>query len=557
MAQRTLIIGLDGATFDLLKPMIERGFMPNLGRLISDGVHGTLTTCFPPNTGPAWTSIATGKNPGKHGIFDFFKNSGTGSGKRVINSADVLSKTLWEILSDYGKQVGVINVPVTYPPKKVNGFIVSCMLTPSIESGLTYPADLTQEILREIGDYIITVNWTHYGEKNIKALLSDLMYCHLQRRKAVLYLMEQKSWDFLMVVFTGTDRIQHALWNYLDPNGFPPELQKDPAVEAGVISYFQELDSSIGLIRDHLDQDTTLLIISDHGFGPLGKKVYVNRWLQEHGYLSVNRRRYFKSRFRGRLLLGLRGTVSCLVPRFFRKKLIRRTNLRKFGKFIGIGIEDRFTQFYQCVDWHRTKAYMSAVTEQAGIYINLQGREPDGIVPQDQYESLRDEIIGDLKTLKDPETLEPLIKNVMKREEYYHGPFIDWAPDILFTIKDCEYRADMFLSDTLFEDPDKRFGWGSHRMEGIFIAWGNQVKKGETCHLHIFDIFPTVLYGMGLPIPDDVDGRVALEIFNHSFNQNNLPEYIKADPEKFTSSGLENSEEEEMRERLKGLGYLS
>lgn len=552
---RVFIIGLDGGTMDLLGPMIDRGLMPNLGALIAGGVHGPLRTCFPPSTGPAWASIATGRNPGKHGIFNFLKNSDSGIGQRVINSGDIHAQTLWQILSGHEKRVGVVNVPVSYPPQEVNGFVVSGMMTPSLKSELTYPSELKHEILKEIGDYVITVKWTHYGGKKIGRFLSDLRYCHRKRSETVYYLMENKPWDFFMVVFTGTDRIQHALWNYIDPAAPPGGAGASESVTSQIYEYYRDVDTTIGQIRERLDPDDVLLIVSDHGFGAMGKKVHTNKWLQEEGYLALKRGKYWYSSLRARSWQGLMKAVSGLDRYKVRKRLAGAAGIKTLRK-LG-GLEDRFMQFYGCVDWKRTRAFVSSITEQTGIYLNASDRSPLGIVPPEEYEPLREEIIARLKNLKEPGNSEPVVSGIMKREEYYIGPFTRWAPDILFIIKDCEYRSDMFLASTVFEEPDGDYGGGCHRMDGIFIANGGPVKKGGTCRQNIYDICPTVLYLMGIPIPDDVDGAVAMDILEDSFTSGRPVEYEPAEASDAVAAELSAKEESELRERLKGLGYLS
>jgi predicted AlkP superfamily phosphohydrolase/phosphomutase len=367
--------------------------------------------------------------------------------------------------------------------------------------------------------------------------------------------MENKPWDFFMIVFTGTDRIQHSLWNYLDPRGFPEGLKMDPSVEEDIYQYYRDLDQTIGQIQGHLTSDDVLLIVSDHGFGAMEKKVHMNKWLEVEGYLRVKRGRYLYSSFKEKTWRGLRKAVAGVDRWKLRRKLVTGAGARALAK--PVGLEDRLTQFYRCVDWTKTRAFVSAITEQTGIYINLEGRSPLGIVPVEQYEPLRDEIIERLKNLRDPETNEPVITSVMKREEYYSGPFTKCAPDILITIKDCEYRSDMFLSNSVFEAPNREFGWGCHRMEGIFVAHGGPVKQGNQSHLSVYDICPTVLYLMGLPIPDDVDGRAALDILEDSFTLNRPPEYVHADRSRAESGGLSTEDENELRERLRGLGYLS
>jgi predicted AlkP superfamily phosphohydrolase/phosphomutase len=367
--------------------------------------------------------------------------------------------------------------------------------------------------------------------------------------------MQSKPWDFFMVVFTGTDRIQHALWNYLDPRGYPDGLTKDTAVEAAILEYYRDLDRTIGEIETHLTPEDILLIVSDHGFGAMEKKVHMNRWLADEGYLELKRGRYLASTLKDRAWKALRKLVRAVDRRKLRRKLLAGSGARTLRK-LG-GLEDRFTQFYRCVDWKETRAFVSAITDQTGIYINLEGRSPLGTVPAGQYEALRDEIMERLKAFRDPDTGDPVTTSVVKREDYYSGPFTEWAPDILVTIKNCEYSTDMFLADNVFEVPKPEFGWGCHRMEGIFVAHGGPVKRGAENHLNVYDICPTVLYLMGLSIPDDVDGRAALSIFEDSFTRDRKPSYAPTEASGAKSAELSAEDERELRDRLRGLGYLS
>jgi len=503
--KKLVVIGLDGGSFNVIDPLIEESKLPNIEKLMNEGVRGELLSTIPPVTGPAWASFMTGKSPGSHGLFDFVKPLPNDFRRHVVNYQHIKSKTLWSILSEYDKKIGIINVPVTYPPPEVNGFLISGMPTPSIHSQYTYPASLSQEIKEKFGEYILDIWWQHYGVRRIKDFIRDLIYCTVQRGSIALYLMQTRNWDFFMTVFIGTDRIQHALWHYLSPANARNLSKAELHVKELIMKYYQTVDNIVGKMLRTVDGGANIIIMSDHGFGPLKGKFAINKWLEQLGLLSYDHMKKRKFRLKTKFLPLLRQTARKVDFLNLRKKfLLTIRGPERMGAYT----------FLNCIDWSKTTAYAASNTEQ-GIYINLFGREPYGIIkPGNDYQEVRELIIKNLRDFEDPRTKEPIVSRIYKREEIYSGPHMSIAPDIIFFLKEGEYLANVQPLDHLFEGLSWKTGTGTHRLEGIFIGYGKDMKNG--IHIEdarIIDLAPTILNLMGIPIPDDMDGRVLTEIF--------------------------------------------
>jgi len=549
--RQLVVIGLDGGSFSVIDPLIKEGKLPNIARLIEEGVRGDLESTVPPVTGPAWASFMTGKSPGAHSLFDFVKRVPNESARQVVNYNHIKSKTLWSILSEQGKKVGIINVPLTYPPPEVRGFLISGMLTPGVQSQYTYPASLSQELEAKFGQYVLDIWWQHYGPKRIKRFLQDLMDCTNKREKIALYLMESREWDFFMTVFIGMDRIQHALWNFLFPLDRRNLSPKEEEIRDLIIEYYQLVDSIIGKLVTAVDGNGNLVIMSDHGFGPLNGKLYINKWLEDLGLLTYDRTKKNRFRMRTKLAQMFRPIIGKADFLNLRKKLAitkASESMMVYG-------------FLDSIDWSRTVAYAASNTEQ-GIYVNLEGREPYGIVkPGNDWEEARDFIMEKLMELRHPETKEKLVSRSHKKEDIYSGPYANNAPDIVFFLKEGEYLADVQPSNYLIERPSWKTGTGTHRMEGIFIGYGRDIRNGlHVSNARIIDIAPTILNLMNVPIPDDMDGRVLTEIFADHFLRDTPPLYVRptdtVDSDKEADGLYSHSESAHLKEQLKGLGYL-
>lgn len=544
-----MVIGLDGATLDLIEPWVAQGLLPNIARFIKDGTSGRLRSTVLPLTPTAWTSFRTGKNPGKHGIFDFEKREPNSYERSIVNSATVSDKAIWRILSELGRKVVVINVPMTYPVEEVNGIMISGVLAPP---GATYmhPPGFEATLNKEIGGYKLGI--TEFFGGNLDVFLNDMHHVTHQRTKAILHIMKNFEWSFFMVVFNCTDQMAHNFWRYMDPNH--PGYEKAKAAKYGDViqRFYKEVDSIIGTIQNQLDQDTATLIMSDHGLGPLYKSFHVNWWLQDLGLLNLRRSsaknlrnpEYWLSK------IGVsREKIFGLILNLHLPKLYRF--FEQTARKVEIGLDD--------IDWSRTKAY--AYGHFGQIYINLKGRDPCGIVESGkEYENLRDLLIKELSKLKDPAN-NPVVDKCYRKEEVYHGPHLDMAPDILFLVNRgyCAYNGLEVSRNSIFGDP-----WGiqsgTHEMDGVLMMMGADIKKGVKIYgAQITDLVPTILHVMGESVPADMDGRVLKEIFEpQSPPAKEEIRYVDVnEPEPTKEFTLSKEEEEIVRERLRDLGYLS
>jgi len=552
---KVMVIGLDGATFDLIRPWAASDRLPTLRRLMAEGAFGELRSTIPPMTGPAWTSFMTGKNPGKHGIYDWIYRRQDSYDVSPVTAKHCAEPALWSLLSGAGKRVCVYNVPMTYPPEAVNGVMIAGMLTPSVRSPFTYPPDLYQEMTQQIDEYILYPDpGQAYSDSGVDAFLKRLYKTAENRLKVLRFLRSKEEWDFLTVVFNGTDAVQHALWKYMSPE----HPQHDPAKAAkygnAILQFYQYMDAWLAELLEDLDEDTLLMIMSDHGAGPFRKFIHVNNWLRQEGWLQLKgdaQTRIKAALFRaGFAPMKLYNLLMRLGLGALKREVVR-------GK--GQGLLKTLFLSLGDVDWSRTVAYSLGNIGQ--IYLNVRGREPQGIVERGMaYEALRSQIMTRLADLRDPETGERVIEEIYRREEIYAGRHLDQAPDILFLPKNLEYFGFgeyEFGSNEVIEKVNRGIS-GTHRMNGIFMLKGQPIRRGvEVKGAAIIDLAPTILYLMGVPVAEDMDGRVIVEALK--------PEYTDVDSlrqGKTTTKPVSDlevlspEEESQIVERLRGLGYV-
>jgi predicted AlkP superfamily phosphohydrolase/phosphomutase len=564
MNQKVMVIGLDGATFDLIKPWVKEGYLPNFARIMEQGSHGNLMSVIPPLTTPAWASFITGKNPGKHGIFDFAERMDGSYDIRWVTSLSRHGRSLWNIISSHGKKIGAINIPNNYPLEEVNGFIIAWMDAPG-SNNFTYPPELAKEIKEKIGDYIITIlDWKE--NEDLSRFQENLHRMIENRTKTTLYLMENKPWDFFAVLFSATDIAQHCFWSYMDSSH--PEHDSADAAKFGntIKEVYRHIDFALGEIQRKMGADTTLVLMSDHGAGPLRRVVHLNKWLEIEGFLK------FKKGAGG---TGKDGSFPSSLGRkfihgglsFLKRNLSH--NMRSRLKKVFPGMRDKIEGllFSSLFDWKGTGAY--SLGSYGNIYINLKGREPHGIIePGEAYDKLCNNITARLIELKDPTTGKRVVKKVYRREEIYHGPFIHKAADLIVLWSDEGYHSVQRFGSEEYSVFGNRLDFhltnirytGHHRLNGIFAIKGEGVKRGvEINSAKIIDLAPTVLYMLGVPVPDDMDGRVLKEVFEE--------EYIKRKPIQFEKTAAESytklkqdvytgAETDEIAKRLKSLGYI-
>lgn len=496
---RSVIFGVDGLTFSVLHPLIERGKLPNFQKLAQEGCEAILESKYPPLTPPAWTSLSTGVKPARHGIYDFWSYEGEhvrGSTREVhVLTRRRGEKAIWNILSEYGKQVLVINVPATFPPETVNGFMISGYMTPSINTDFTYPTAFKEEIFRVAPNYQIDLE-VHAYERlkqsgKVGPIVDAILRMTEQRIRLIMHMLKEKPWDFCYLAFIGADRLQHPLWEEV--------ISLDPRTN----EYYQMIDDALGQVLALLGPDDSLFAVSDHGFR--GHSIYfdINEYFYSKGLLSLGETFEASRRKAGRAA-QLRQVVTKLGLRS-----LART-VKKSLKSAGIGMAASSEQglnrpALDDIDWDRTRAYVPSLSGFPSGYADI-FLSPD-MTPEEIAE-LRDDLLKQVH----PGTGEPLIDEAFTTEVYGTGPFAPSEPHLLLLPNDdITFRVE--LGNTrIWEDLGKAYG--SHHKDGVLYAYGQGIKRGyKAPNAQIYDLVPTVLRSMDLPLPYEFDGRVLDDLF--------------------------------------------
>jgi predicted AlkP superfamily phosphohydrolase/phosphomutase len=554
---RVLVVGLDGATLDLIQLWVEQGVLPTFGRVMAEGAWGRLESVIPPLTGPAWTSFMTGKNPGKHGIFDFVRRGKEDYYGVPINSSLRDGDTLWHLLSEAGKRVGVYSVPATYPPEPVNGFMVTGMLTPPDATDYTYPSQLALELEQAVPSFTLAAEGTAHALGRESHLIDALERLTDMNMEATRYLMDRQEWDFFMTVFKETDVAMHWLWRFADQDHAGYVHEAPERLQQGLQQCYRNLDTALAELLDTAGEDTIVIIMSDHGAGPLEQYIHANGWLLDQGFMQLQRTLSTRAK---RLLYQVGMTPSALYRLSMamgRGPQVAQTLRRhKVGT---LSLLRRAFLAFEDVDWLRTRVY--ALGNYGQLYVNLRGREPQGIVaPGAEHERVVDELVDRLSHLHHPRTGEAIPLRVYRREEIYQGQHLEEGPDVVFLPEDMRYNGYglyQFSSRSWLEPIFDRSG--GHRMDGIIMFTGPGVRPGHVLEgAELIDLAPTVLAALGVPIPNDMDGRVLGEAFEET--------YFSERPIRYTTAGvahprerLELTPEQEtmVKERLRGLGYIA
>jgi len=554
---RVLVIGLDGATLDLIRPWAEQGLLPTFQRIMEQGAWGPLRTIIPPLTGPAWTSFMTGKNPGKHALYDFVIRSPTGYTGVPINASQRDGDSLWRILSQAGKRVGVFMVPVTYPPEPVNGFMVTGMLTPADASDYAYPPQLAAELKTAVPTFSVTPEGTAHPLGREHELLAGLDNLSTMMMDATRYLMNRYPWDFYMLVFKEPDVAMHWLWRFHDENHAWHDPRAGDELKKGLQKVYQRMDACLAELLEMVGDDTLVMLMSDHGAGSLETYFHVNTWLVSQGFMKLKSdpATQFK-----RLLYKLGVTpigLYKLIMALRQGKQVART--MRDRKTSALSLLRQVFLSFESVDWAATRAY--SLGNYGQIYVNLQGRDPQGAVaPGAEYQQVVQEITTQLEALTDPRTGRRIPGQVHRREEIYHGHRLDEAPDLVFMPDDLRVNSFgmyQFPSKSWLEPVFDRSG--GHRMDGIFMLHGPGVRPGvEIADVDMMDLTPTVLAAMGVPIPDDMDGKVLTKAFREDYFATRPISYTEAKTAApRTQMEFSAQEEQEIKERLRALGYMA
>lgn len=547
--RKAIVLGMDGATLDVLLPRSgeQGGGMPNVATLLAQGAWGALQSTTPPFSAQAWVSMVTGKNPARHGVVDFWERlSGQRPGERrgFVTARQIHGETLWQIAGRHGLQVGIVNVPVTYPPTPLLGYLVSGFLTPQGKEDFVYPTALRNEILALVPGY----NPDPFDPLGAtKGQLLEIDAWMGKHEKVARHLAAKYPVDLYFSVAQALDHLQHLFWN---------EAAGGPEAERGEIAAlvdrcYARADEMVGHRLSMLDDKTNLFLVSDHGFGPARKWLHLNRFLQEQGLLVLGQPGDGGA---GGLLARLGLTPQGL------RDVMRRLDVlglrRRVGRLARVTIGRRLDEsLAPPVDWARTRAVAgSPATE--GVFVNRDVVEGDSA-----YEALRDEIMAALLELRDPDTDQAVVHAVHRREELYEGPFLDMLPDVVLDMGDNPYLiSDSLTADQVLAPLPPEQLQGRHRPLGVFAAAGPDIRPlGRFEGARIVDVAPTVLYALGLPIPDDMDGRPLVEIFSDEYRAAHPVQHVPpgGQPPPPPESAYDDEDQEEMERRLKGLGYVS
>ena len=521
----TILIGLDGATFSVLDPLMAEGHMPRLQRLVAQGVRAGLMSTPHPLTPPAWTTLMTGKLPGHHGIYDFLRaeRRPTGTFFTLSNFRDIRTETIWTIVSRLGGRVFSLNFPLMATPPKVNGAIVPGLLSWRHLRLNVHPPELYDVMKALPGFDPKGLNWDFESEK--KALqnipdeeLEQWTRFHVARElhwfSILNHLMTNHPAELTAVLFDGVDKLQHGCWRVLDPACLPAQPSAFEArLRALCIEYFRALDGLIGKIVDMGGPSARVFLASDHGFGPTSVVFRVNNWLAEKGLLFWPSAE--QSAGNGKL---------------------------RAGHHVGM-------------DMTRTVAYaQSAATN--GIHIRVSEQPGDHGVPAEQYASFRDALIEQLLAVRDPATDQLLIKDVLKREDAFPGPYMEHAPDLTLVMHDHGFVSVVKTDEVVYQRPQVT---GTHYPEGVLIASGPGIRRGYVAPTqNILDIAPTLLHSLGLAVPADFQGRVIDEVFEPAMaaaaqRGDATREVGDAEP---SDPQIDREEEALILDRLRALGYV-
>ncbi len=490
MNQKLIVFGLDGATFDIIFPLIRKGKLPNIEKLIKNGVHGPLESSIPPVTFPAWKCYSTGKMPSTLGVYHFFKVNINNRRIYATSQKDFRGKEIWDYLSYKKYRVLVSEMPTTYPPKKVNGIMISGF--PVIGDEYTYPKDLKIILEREI-NYLPNAP---EPDTDVDRIIENKLQSIEQSFRLTKFLIENYGdFDFIHSTVFYIDSIQHIAYNeFYDGSMLGHYIEKA----------WEVIDMNIGKLIKVLGNEFNVILMSDHGFQRFHKRFNLNAWLIKKGYLKVN------IGILNTIALRLGITAANITPILKKLGLLniaRRVVPRKIrgglpqadGGFIAGFIGDR-------IDWDKTKAFSLG---DGIIYINKRHMNVN------EYESFRDELIKELQNVHDPESGKIIFRKIVKAEDIYgNDPYSDESSPDIIIIPNKGYLVFDSIKDKIWEQPSDTKWRGIHDLYGIFIAYGYNIKRGYKIEgARIYDLAPTILHMFGLPIPNDMDGKVLTEIF--------------------------------------------
>jgi predicted AlkP superfamily phosphohydrolase/phosphomutase len=546
MLRKTLVLSIDSGCWTYLEPLLSAGRMPTVAQLIEGGVRGVLESTMPPITPVAFSSFITGTNPGKHGIFGWTVRHADG-GSQPVSAALRQGVPFWHYLNQAGVRVGLFNVPITYPPQPLDGFLVPGIAVPRDTRSLTYPAEVLHQIEDRYGPYEVDVP-QRLLDRGIDIYSAAWLKYEEMQTDAALMLMNECDVDVLAFNYASLDRLNHISPRWED-------------LEATLTN----IDAQIGRLVERYPE-ANFILMSDHGSRRVKSAFLLGKWLVQNGYalygeksLDIPRHEINFALARYLQAHGMNGTGEQVLRNLLRGLLtvvpsaLRRPVWGAMYRAVPEALGYRFTER---LDWDRTKVF--ATSNSGALFINMDGRSP-GTVTMGGYEALRDTLIRDLLTVRDPVARGKVFSNVYRREELYHGPAVAQAPDVIADHYDstCDLIVDNNPRSFCFVNRLNRFG--DHTREGIFVLSGPDFvwTDGRAHRASITDLPATLLHLYGVSIPDDFDGRVLGEFLAVEFMAQH-PIHAQAASEDSTGPQQEYSdrEMEQMTEHLRELGYL-
>lgn len=534
MSDKTIVIGIDGATFQVMDDLLASGRLPNIKRIINDGVHGDLRSTLPPSTVPAWPAFYTGKSPRKMGIHGFATLKPKSYEFEIVDSDRPESPGIWDYLGEDGRRSLVFNIPTTYPPEKIDGVLVSGLMTPTDATDWARPYDIQSEL--EDLDYQISVD-EFYDEDHPERYVE---HCHnlLDRRTtAVRHTMQSEDWDFTFVLLRPTDLLSHPFLGEYVNDG--PNSDVVPAV-------YEAVDDAIGKLLD--GHEDNVILMSDHGFDHCQEVFQVNNFLNKAGYLDISDSDLGASAHVELLSslrrsatdviskLGLKDRARTVVPELILDIAPRETD----GESLSAGLDQ------DAINWDKTVAFCQAQAKVGKVYLNTSDR-PNGWITPDEYEDTRTKVLNALQVAVADYELDI---DVCRGEEVYGDS--DRTPDVILVVNQRGINVGSRLSGDVLEPRGTDTTPGIHDHHGIFAAAGPAFEPSidKVTDLRIWDIVPTLLHATGSPVPEDMDGEVRRDILSGN-NEVEFREPITS------STESKNRTSEGVKERLEGLGYLS
>ncbi len=550
---RVLVIGIDAATLDLIEPYVAAGHLPHIGRILGEGAYAPMRSTLPVMSPPAWTSMITGQNPGKHGIYDFVRFVPGTYRIQATRSDQTSYRTVFDLASQYGLRVLSVNVPLTYPPRAVNGIMIAGPIIPT-RGIFTHPPELDPE-LRQAG-YCREVDMK-YTPGMDTAYLAEIHAVTRSQVETTVRLMQREPWDITMLVLRGVDEAMGFFWHHTDPQH--PWYDPIAAQEFGgaILDVHKLTDDAVGTLVQAAGPDTTVLIVSDHGSGPCYKEVFLNVWLEQQGWL-VRKQPQPLDQLRRKMQRRVGLTRENLAPKLA-GSLAQSIRNRIPLQIQHTLVPEQDVSLSESIDWSRTRAY--SIGNIGQIYINLKGREPQGIVtPGHERDELIANLIEALHRLTDEG--QPVVDDIYRSEEIYHGSYASQGPDLNILMRGMTYITQSWremAGQQIFAPPGSYSG--THRLYGLVGLHGDcAAPAGRQPEVQIVDVAPTLMWLLGLPLPNDLDGHILSSLIRPDFLAARPPRQgeiaSETAPTQEPQGWADADEEREVLDRLRDLGYL-